>query len=180
MTLIVAEIKTRSPFGWQSPHTWDHLADMAITAGDWVSVHTDARWGGCIADITKVRNRTSKPILAKGLHRTDDQLVRALLAGATAALVVGRIPALDSLMRACWIEPTDLLLLEELPDYAKVVWNDRDLLTGGVRAVKTTKVRAMWPGWLCQASNIQNPSDVVAGVDAVLVGTHLPGFLATR
>lgn len=74
---------------------------------------------------------------------------------------------------------TTLNELKGLPPATKVVWNSRDLTTGGQKAETFTQARKVWKGWLCQASNIRTINDVQPGADAVLVGTHLGEFASS-
>ena len=63
-----------------------------------------------------------------------------------------------------------------IQDGTKVVWNSRDLVTGGLKKETFEDARKIWKGWLCQASNIKTVADIKEGADAVLVGSHLPEF----
>ncbi len=172
---IIAEVKTSSPFGWRSPLTWDELFELANEYGDIISVHTDPRWGGGFDLVTKARSLTKKPILAKGIHTSDDEVKRAVEAGADYVLVVGRIPKV--FQERCILEPLTLAALKEIPTQFKVAWNSRDLDTGGLKAETFEQARGIWKGWLCQASNIRTVSDINEGADAVLVGTYLKEFI---
>jgi indole-3-glycerol phosphate synthase len=174
--IIIAEVKTQSPFGFKSEKSWDELFEIANIVGNWISIHTDARWGGSFELISKARTLTDKPILAKGIHATDIEIKEALLRGADYVLVVGRIPE-TSLLSKCLIEPTSLEELKTLPRDAKVVWNSRDLTTGGNKEETFEQARALFSGWLCQASNIKTIKDVKGNADAVLVGTNLEEFM---
>lgn len=168
---IIAEVKTHSPFGWQSPQSWDELFAIAESVGDIISVHTDPRWHGSFELIKKARALTTKPILAKGIHASDQDVQAALDAGADYVLVVGRIP--DSHLDKCFIEPNSLAELLTLPAGTKAVWNSRDLKTGGLKSETFAQARQAFPEWLCQASNIASLADVNPKADAILVGTHL-------
>ena len=110
---LVAEIKTKSPFGFSSDESWDELAEAAIHFGDIISVHTDPKWGGSFDLIEKVRAMTDKPILAKGIHSNDEEVREAIKRGANYVLVVDRIPVI-SLRSVCWFEPTKTEIVEEL------------------------------------------------------------------
>ena len=171
---LVAEVKTQSPFGWKSDKSWDELFELASGVGDIISIHTDARWGGSFELVRKARALTDKPILAKGIHASDHDVIQALEAGADYVLVVGRVP--DTLTEQCWLEPNSLAELVKLPKGAKAVWNSRDLATGLHKTETFTQARNIWDGWLCQASNICAAADVDPSADAILVGTHLPEF----
>lgn len=181
--LIIAEVKTHSPFGWESGRTWTDLFELAKANGDWVSVHTDARWHGSF-DLLKVAcESTDKPVLAKGMHTTDAEVEHALHLGAHAVLVVGRVPA-DELLPHCLLEPIDFLQLEDfttkLPEGQRLVWNSRDLASGAEKIETFGQARELWPGWLCQASNVTARSDIHESADAVLVGQKLPEFIASE
>ncbi len=171
---IIAEVKTSSPFGWKSDKTWEELFDIANEVGDTLSIHTDVRWGGSFDLLRKARLLTNKPILAKGIHEHDTQIQEAIDAGADWVLVVGRMPKLFP--EKCLLEPNTLEELRLIPGNHKVVWNSRDLSDGGVKGETFEQARALFTGWLCQASNLRTVIDIKAGADAVLVGTHLEEF----
>jgi hypothetical protein len=167
--IFIAEIKTQSPYGYKARY------------GDWVSVHTNALWGGDFEAVSFVRHCTDKPILAKGLHGTDDEIQRALDHGADYVLVVNRIPA-DKYLDKCLLEPgvwfKPLGVREVNSKELKYVCNSRCLLTGCTYVDFELRLEALREkaGWLCQASNIITAQDVKPGMDAYLVGTHLTEF----
>jgi len=171
---IIAEVKTHSPFGWEAAQSWEELFELAAEVGDMVSIHTDARWHGSFELVRRARARTHKPILAKGIHARDDEIERALEAGADWVLVVGRVPSAH--LERCLIEPTTLEELARLPTTVKAVWNSRDLATGGRKPADFARARAVFDGWLCQASHVATVGDVNPAAEAVLVGTHLAEF----
>lgn len=173
-TQIIAEVKTRSPFGWSSEQTWEELFIIAETVGDILSIHTDSRWGGSFDLLKKARGRTTKPILAKGYHLDDMAVQEAIDCGADFILVVGRIP--KRYANQCLIEPYTLAELAQIPTQLKAVWNSRDLVTGNLKREDFKEARQLFSGWLCQASNIKTVNDIEMGADAVLVGSHLPEF----
>ena len=174
---IIAEVKTRSPFGFISEKSWDELFVVANKIGNIISIHTDPRWGGSFELITKAKGLTKKPILAKGIHSTDDDVQKAVDAGADYVLVVGRIP--EIYQEKCLIEPLTLPELKTIPEHLKVVWNTRDLSDGKMKKETFEEVRKIFKGWLCQASNIKTLADIKEGADAVLVGTYLIDFSAS-
>jgi hypothetical protein len=174
---LIAEVKTRSPFGWRSSHSWDELLALATRHGDMISIHTDKRWGGSFDLIRRARAHTDKPILAKGIHAKDSDIEKALEAGADWVLVVGRMPAIHQ--DKCLIEPESIVQLAVLPPGVRAVWNSRDLATGGLKTTSFSQARASWPGWLCQASNVHSIDDIHPDADAVLVGSYLPEFVRT-
>lgn len=177
---LIAEVKTQSPFGFKSDKSWDELFQIANAYGDIISIHTDPRWGGLFELIKKAKSLTEKPILAKGIHETDDLLVKAFEAGADYALVVGRIPNLsESFRKRLLIEPHTLDGLKSIPPDLKVVWNSRDLNTGGLKKETFSEARKVFSGWLCQASNIKTIADVNGEADAILVGSNLESFVAS-
>ena len=171
---IVAEVKTQSPFGWKSDRSWDELFQVANDIGDIISIHTDPRWGGSFDLIAKARALTKKPILAKGIHETDASIKEAINMGADYVLVVGRIPKTN--LEKCFIEPRTLEELKTIPSGVKVIWNSRDLSNGELKSETFEHARKIFPGWLCQASNIKTIGDIKDGADAVLVGANLLEF----
>ncbi len=172
---LIAEVKTESPFGFKSEKTWDELFEIASKYGDMISVHTDKRWGGSLNKITMARSMTRKPILAKGIHKKDSEIERALEAGADYVLVVGRIPKVH--LNKVFIEPLNLEELKKIPRDMKVVWNTRDLNTGGQKKETFEEARKIFGGWICQASNIRSVADIKESADAALVGEHLEEFI---
>lgn len=168
---LIAEVKTHSPFGYKSSKSWDELFEIANEVGNIISIHTNPRWHGSFELISKAKSSTNKPILAKGIHSTDDDIKRALDAGADYVLVVGRIPKIH--LEKCLVEPNSLKELQSLPKSIRAVWNSRDLETGGFKKATFQEARASFSGWLCQASNIASLSDVDKTADAILVGTCL-------
>jgi indole-3-glycerol phosphate synthase len=181
--ILIAEVKTQSPFGYRSQRTQDELFDLAFSAGDWISIHTDPRWGGSFEWLKEACSRTQKPVLAKGIHEHDSEIVEALACGASSVLVVGRIPE-KPLIPRCLIEVTSL---EQLAVFvkdprlidAKIVWNQRDLQTGEPQGVSEEQVLNLWGRWLCLASMLRNKKDVWGGANAVLVGEHLEEFVSS-
>lgn len=174
--IFIAEVKTKSPFGWQSDKSWDELFAIANTHGDWLSVHTDPRWGGSMELIKKARKLTKKPILAKGIHAKDEEIEQAIAAGADYVLVVGRLPAVH--LDQCLIEVLSLDQFDMLPTAIKAVWNQRDLATGKPKQETFQQARSLWPGWLAQASLIAEPTDVSPVAEAFIVATDLAKFCA--
>lgn len=176
--LFIAEVKTMSPFGFRSDSSWEELFAIASREGDWISIHTDPRWGGSFDLVRKARSLTTKPILAKGIHESDRDLSMAFEAGADYVLVVGRIPEVfrDKVL----VEPLDLASLDRVPKDMKAVWNSRDLSTGGKKTEGFREARARFDGWLCQASGICGLDDISVDADAVLVGESLKSFIKSK
>ncbi|MEK7150956.1 MAG: hypothetical protein AAB783_02035 [Patescibacteria group bacterium] len=173
--VFIAEVKTQSPFEFRAEKSWGELFEIANQYGDWISIHTDSRWGGSFDLIRKARGQTQKPILAKGIHLKDDDVRMAVEAGADFVLVVGRIPNVYS--EKCILEPYTLTELREIPKKFRALWNARDLATGNPKKESFADARAAWSGWLVQASNIKTIGDIQVGADAVLVGEHLEQFI---
>jgi len=171
---IIAEVKTYSPFGWSSGRAWGELFEVANSIGDMLSIHTDSRWGGSFDLIKRAKLLTAKPILAKGIHATDDEIIQAIESGADKVLVVGRIPSVH--VDKCLIEPYTLTELLTLDENVQAVWNSRDLETGDIKNEEFSIAREKFAGWLCQASNIKTVDDIYVGADAVLVGTNIEEF----
>ncbi len=183
---VIAEVKPISPLGHRAKESWDELFQIANIVGDTISIHTNDRWGGSFNLIAKARGLTKKPILAKGLHFYDDEVMKAFDSGANYVLIVGRVPVKlpEDYQKKCLIEPYDLLQLRSIPEGFKVVWNSRDLVKSLIdgKEVKRDEsesfevARKMREGWMCQASNVRNVDDVSNKADAILVGTYLREF----
>ncbi|QSH39368.1 hypothetical protein JXR01_03670 [Candidatus Kaiserbacteria bacterium] len=172
---IIAEVKTESPFGYTSQKSWDELFATANEVGDIISIHTDSRWGGSFELLEKARRLTDKPILAKGIHKDDSDIEKALEIGADWVLVVGRVP--QKYAEKCFIEPLTLAELTTIPENLRAVWNSRDLKGGSLKSETFADARKVFNGWLCQASNIKTVGDIEDGANAVLIGTHLDKFI---
>jgi len=173
--IFIAEVKTQSPFGFRAQKSWEELFDSANTHGDWLSIHTDPRWGGSFELLAKARAQTQKPILAKGIHRDDDDIRRALGCGADFVLVVGRMPDVER--EKIIIEPMSIEELQKIPLEVRALWNSRDLATGGLKKETFADARSTFNGWLVQASNIKSVADIQKSVDAILVGEYLEEFI---
>jgi indole-3-glycerol phosphate synthase len=174
---IIAEVKTRSPFGYVAEKSWDELFAIAENIGDIISIHTDERWGGSFDLLKEARARTEKSILAKGIHANNDDIALAFDHGADWVLVVGRMSPIQP--EKCLIEPLTLQELAAIPLGLRAVWNSRDLSDGSLKKETFAEARTAFSGWLCQASNIRTVADIAPGADAVLVGTHLGSFASS-
>lgn len=172
--IIIAEVKTKSPFGWSSNEPWDRLFAIADDIGDIVAVHTDPRWAGSFDLVRKAANETGKPILAKGIHADDSLVDKAFKAGATWVLAVGRIPMINP--SQCLIEADGLSELSAINTDLRAVWNSRNLNNGKPKQETFDQARLVFKGWLCQASNLKTVADIHPFADAVLVGTNLVMF----
>jgi indole-3-glycerol phosphate synthase len=177
--MLITEVKTCSPFGYTSTHSWEHLFKIAQKIGDMVSIHTDERWGGSFELLKKACDISTKPVLAKGIHATDEEVQQALNCGATSVLVVGRLPA-NRFLHKVMIEPNSLDEINDLDKSLKVVWNARDLKNGGTKSATFEEARNVFPGWLCQASFIKSFRDIHEKADAAIVGTHLLEYYRSR
>lgn len=179
--LFIAEVKTRSPFGFVSPHSRWALLDLAVDAGDIVAAHTEEPWGGSLNWLRVVcaaAHARDKLVLAKGIHSSDDDIRRALHHGADMVLVCGRKPP-ATLEPVCLWEPsnfTDLAIDGRSRD--RIVWNQRNLKTGEARERSFGDARLAQNGWMCQASFIGGPGDVHEDADAFMVGQFLPEFVS--
>lgn len=177
--IFIAEVKTQSPFGFKSSHSFIKLMDTAIEHGDWVSVHDNALWGGDFETISFVRKNTRKPILAKGLHYTEDDINQALDHGADYVLVVDRLPMTSKTFDKCIIEHRDFEIVTReakvFPE-AKFMCNSRDLRTGRSKEKDELPDYLKLGVWVCQASGVVFPRHVREGVSAFIVGEHLMTF----
>lgn len=175
--IFIAEVKTKSPYAFKSNKSWDELFKIANLIGDWISIHVEPEWEGSRELIVKAKKLTSKPIVAKGIHRTDEEVKASINAGANYVLVVGRMPKLDCYNKLI-IEPNTISELENISLEHLALWNARDLKSGKLKEETFDQARKAWNGWLCQASAIKNKSDIDNRAHAVLVGEHLPAFIS--
>ena len=179
--IFIAEIKTKSPFGYVNPNPFCTMMDFAIQHGDWISVHTNALWGGDFDAISFVRRNTDKPILAKGIHGTDDDVQRALDHGADYVLVVDRIPKIH--ITKCLLEFSNMEMLHECQwmyfndPSLKYVCNSRNLRNGLPKKAWELDAYLELRVWTCQASGIRRPSDVDPKVNAFIVGENLLNYI---
>lgn len=177
--LVVAEVKLRSPYGWQNPSKtlWWSAFKLCREVGDIISVHTNPLWGGSFEYLEWARNETDKPILAKGFHNTIHDVQHALDCGANHVLTVGWDGG--PLSEHCWfeVESRDQLINASKSEW--IVLNRRDPRTGEERTNSSLRAEGIVGGIdrlghrICQASHIRGPEDVVAGVDAILIGQGL-------
>jgi indole-3-glycerol phosphate synthase len=183
--IFIAEIKTQSPFGYRSELPFISLMNLAITYGDWVSVHTNALWGGDFQTLSFVRAHTNKPILAKGIHNRLADIAAALDHGADYVLTVtdslNQVHNLNNDTRKrCLFETKNTLenreIVKEFPDI-KVVYNSRDLSTGLPKKKDEFADYVTAFPWVCQASGIVAPYLVRPRADAFIVGEHLAKFV---
>lgn len=156
-----------------------------------ISCLTDPHFKGSFDDLTAVRSAVDLPILCKDFILRADQLVEARLAGADAALLIVTVlepPSLRQLIKAA--DELGMGVLCEahtsheveraLAAGARVVGvNNRDLHTFEVDIERAASLRASVPSsfTFVAESGIRSRDDVQrlreAGVDGVLVGTHL-------
>lgn len=180
-TIFIAEVKNKSPFGFYSKLALPELWELANQYGDWISVHTNYRWGGSFKWLKWCRDNTNKPILAKGIHSTDEEVDRALDLGADYVLVVNRIPESKNINK-CLLEISDpKILAESLLEYpnVKYVYNSRDLKTGLEKENDLYDHYRYNCNWLCGASMIKNKYDPLIRYplcDAFIIGENLPAF----
>ena len=183
--IFIAEIKTKSPFGYQSPHTFIQLMEVAIEYGDWISVHDNALWGGDYETISFVRKYTNKPILAKGLHTTQESIQRALDHGADKVLIVGDTFegnfSSNSILREIDNKnPKNIWSGGKV--WKQIVINSRNLRTGEVAKDVDKQISAFKKeGFdVFQASNIKSRKDISPDVNGFIVGTHLMNFVKNK
>ncbi len=180
---IIAEVKTKSPFGYVSKLSWEEQFALANKIGDIISIHTDKRWGGSYDLLEKARDLTNKPILAKGLHKTNEEIERCLDIGADYVLAVRDYVDFfcDDNYATVMIEPTSLEFLTKLTDerrdFHKIVWNQRDLTTGLPKKETFEDARKIYKGYMVQASMIKTRADINPTANAVLVGEYSGNFV---
>lgn len=199
---FIAEIKTRSPFGFKSNYDSYSLQMMAMEHGDMISIHVDPLWGGNVGYIGYMKkqlrdNRIHKPLIAKGLHLSDQSIEESIKYGADYVTVVGRIPTSKYLLPKCILEP--------LPDYGLpyqdfvhstldkmietepygIIFNSRNLFDGSLNYwdYESLKLRISDISKninLIQASGIKSMSTVHPLFNSYIVGENLPRFILNK
>lgn len=195
--ITIAEVKTKSPFGYESPQVFEELFEIAQTKGDWIAVHTDERWGGSFDKLKWAVEHTDKPILAKGLHQQMWKRDACFEIGAEYVLVVGvNFPARFRMGKILW-EPESFKQFYEnryRDGLEIIVWNNRNLNQPYVpnqpephKSESIELIHSLMPTWidaegeeqpvkLFQASFIKSMEDVSPLVDGFIVGEGLVDF----
>lgn len=184
--VFIAEVKTKSPFGFESEHSCEKLLDIAVQYGDMVAAYIDPQWGGSHFKLQLAANlahKNGKLCIAKGIHPEDIDILNSLFHGADLVLVVGRIPP-PELAPVCIWEPSCQNDISYASDHTqKIMWNARNLETGKSKEESTVypekfdTARWLHKGWMAQAGFISKPDDVHPKADAFIVGEHLPTFV---
>ncbi len=166
--LIVAEIKQRSPFLFESRFRWEQLLQRCGEVADIISVHVGRDYGGVPVDLQRAQKAQSLPVLAKGWHNTLPS-VKASLVHAEYVLTVGWWPDHPR----CWHECLSVneLLLSAAP---VVVWNSRSPRTGNSNPQFLQGFDWVAPDkFVVQASGIKDIKDIHPRANAILVGEGL-------
>lgn len=192
---LVAEVKRRSPSAGSIREDLDPGTRAATYAGEGaaaISVLTDApHFGGSLEDLTSVAARVTVPVLRKDFILSEEQVLEARAAGASAVLLIVRAltPArlaslhqfaadvgLASLVEAHTAREVELALEAGA---AILGINSRDLDTFRIDVASAWKLFDGVPaGTIAVAeSGMAGIDDVrqaaAAGADAVLIGTAL-------
>jgi indole-3-glycerol phosphate synthase len=190
---VIAEVKRRSPSkGWINPGLSAEDQARAYERGGaaGISVLTEpAHFGGSVGDLEAVRRAVGVPVLKKDFHVDPVQLLEAKSAGASAALLIVRALAPDTLQRMMdAARAIDLEVLVEVRDEdelrraldagaALVGINNRNLETLIIDPETSTRLLAQVPASVTAVaeSGVGGRADVErvarAGADAVLVGS---------
>jgi len=192
---LIAEVKRRSPSAGSIREDVDpalraaHYADGGAAA---ISVLTDGpHFGGSLDDLRSVAARVGVPVLRKDFILSEEQVLEARVAGASAVLLIVRVltPArLVSLRRfaagaglAALVEAHSAAeIASALAAGAEIVGiNSRDLDTFRIDVHAAWQLFAMVPRGIVAVaeSGMASVTDVslaaAAGADAVLIGTAL-------
>jgi indole-3-glycerol phosphate synthase len=192
---VIAEIKRASPSqGSISPGLDAAKQAVAYAAGGAaaISVLTEpSRFSGSVADLETASDAVDIPLLRKDFIVTEEQILEARIAGASAVLLIARalnrerLLELAAFCRASRVEPlvevrTSRELAVALSAGALLVGiNARDLETLEVDPRVIPRIAVLVPrDCVCVAeSGLRNRADVEAvaehGIDAVLVGSAL-------
>ena len=192
---VIAEIKRRSPSAGELNAGLDAPAQAALYQGAGaaaISVLTDGPWfGGSLADLEAAAQQVSVPLLRKDFIVSEEQLLEARIAGASAALLIvralepGRLKelitftadaGLDALVE---VHASDELRIA-LDAGARILGaNSRDLDTFRIDRGRALELVAAIPAdriavaesGMSLREDVERAAD--AGADAVLVGTAL-------
>ena len=192
---LIAEVKRRSPSAGsirEDLSPVDRARAYAASGAAAISVLTDAPFfGGAIGDLEAVCASVPVPALRKDFILSEDQLLEARAAGASAALLIvralspARLRDLIAFARQLGLEAlveahTRDEITAAVDAGAGIVGvNSRDLDTFRIDVVAAWRLLAHVPGTLVAVaeSGIASASDAGAardaGADAVLVGTAL-------
>lgn len=192
---LIAEVKRRSPSAGSIREDLDpasraaHYADGGAAA---ISVLTDGpHFGGSVADLRSVAGRVGVPVLRKDFILSEEQVLEARAAGASAVLLIVRALAPARLASLCqFAADTGLAALVEAHTAAEIATaldagaaivgiNSRDLDTFRVDVPAAWRLFALVPRDIVAVaeSGMASVADVslaaAAGADAVLIGTAL-------
>ena len=194
---VIAEVKRSSPSKGvinASIDAGDQAAKYQAGGAAAISVLTEPdRFGGSNADIARVRESCSLPILKKDFHVSESQLEEAAMLGASAALIIVRAIEPDRLKGlAAAARNSGIEILYEVRDEAELVRalnvgatiigvNNRDLETLRIDPETVERIVPLIPGDVIAIAESgysrreQVESAAAAGADAVLVGSSLSG-----
>jgi indole-3-glycerol phosphate synthase len=192
---VIAEIKRRSPGAGAIRTDLDPLGlgpSYESGGAAALSILTDAEYfGGCLEDLTSVRELVDIPLLRKDFVIDESQVYEARAAGADAILLIVRILddarlgslriLAEELGMSALVEAHDAVEVERgLAAGARLLGiNNRNLRTFETRIDVTLSLAARVPPdvVLVSESGIHTPADVARvgekGADAVLVGESL-------
>jgi indole-3-glycerol phosphate synthase len=191
---VIAEFKRASPSAGVIREGADprDIAQQYVEAGAAaISVLTDRHFEGSLRDLREVRRTVSAPLLCKDFILDRSQIAQARRAGADAVLLI--VAALEPPLLRSLVEFAHLVGMQVLCEAhdehevdralaagARLIGvNSRDLRTFEVDLQRCIDLRRLVPKSFVYVaeSGIRSPEDVArlreAGVDAILVGTHL-------
>lgn len=174
-------------FGFQSKYSRNILIDTAIHYGDWISVHTDPRFGGSFDDIHIIRQETKKPILAKGFHIHYSDIQKCFDLGADYVLTVQKPSEKLNSFYSNGLLKNIIFEIDNINDISNVnqhlmryCYNGRSLKTGfGKKYIGDYQQFRDRCDWLCGASLIKELDDVqkfYPKCDAFIIGQNLVEF----
>jgi len=192
---VIAEVKRRSPSkGWINPglSATDQAQAYERGGAAAISILTEpAHFGGSVADLVSVTDAVRVPVLKKDFHVDPIQLIEAKALGASAALLIARALAPDTLLEMLDVaRRLSLEVIVEIRDEAELARaidggaaiigiNNRNLETLVIDPATSDRLLLLVPpGVIAIAeSGVAAREDVerVArhGADAVLVGSVL-------
>jgi len=180
---LIAEFKRGSPFSdisYSQAGVEDVIPVYEKMGAKWISILFSEQWSGSISDIALANQISETPLLAKGILKNLEELEELKEAGADAILLISgyNLEFYEKAIQLGLVPFVEVHTIQEAqelqPQFEYVVVNARDLQTGEIDLSTHKRILPYLEAasYKVAASGLQRDS-VVAGYDAILVGTSL-------
>lgn len=160
--MLIADLKTKSPFGFYSKFSELDLLDLARRKATAVCVPLDSNWGGSTDYLNTVSMLTNATIIARITRPTNREIHNALSIGAEFVLSVGTLPT-KSLQPYCFLESTSLEELKQFKsknhDCVYDVYNPTNSITGKLKEFTFNDHKAYFDKQIIYVGNPKNLSN---------------------